>query len=123
MNTGTDFSRFFQDDFSFQYDYQDGGQPPHTGLQDVTISVCEIGNLNLPLAALDLSLAALEKFDREFCSRAIVELEKNTLNGWHTANWANVLVNGTTEANVIAFSSGRGDGGYSSYWGYDQKIT
>lgn len=245
MNTGKDFNKFFQDGFSFQYDYQDGGQPPDTGLQDVTISVFEIGNLivtsgkliasdplaepelqhyfiktippgqypvilsvadfqprndariayamlrisretavkwevaavsnqhpragegeiysygvdsgtgcfmdwdaaqalyvlanpdpvayevarqanptqawNLPLATLDLSLAALEKFNREFCDKVIAEMEKNALNVNRAANWANVLLNYVTEANVIAFSSGWGDGGYSSYWGYDAK--
>ena len=245
MNISKDFSRFLQDGFSFQYDYQDGGQPPHTGLQNVTISVCEIGNLivtsgklissdplsepdlrysftktispghypvilsvadfqprndariayamlrisretavkwevaivndqypqedkgevygygvdsgtgcfmdwnaaqalyilanpdpvayeaarqanptqawNRPLATLDLSLAALEKFNREFCDKVIAEMENNALNVNRAANWANVLLNDITEANVIAFSSGWGDGGYSSYWGYDEK--
>ena len=30
-------------------------------------------------------------------------------------------VSNATEANLIAFSSGWGDGGYASFWGYDEK--
>lgn len=36
-----------------------------------------------------------------------------------TWSWADLVVDETTGANVIAFSSGFGDGFYTSYWGYD----
>lgn len=36
-----------------------------------------------------------------------------------TWSWANLLLDDATSANVIAFSSGWGDGFYPSYWGYD----
>jgi len=35
------------------------------------------------------------------------------------AQGANIKVSERTEANVITFSSGWGDGGYASFWGYD----
>ena len=35
--------------------------------------------------------------------------------------WAHFCVNENTGANVIAFCSGWGDGGYASYWGYDAE--
>ena len=42
--------------------------------------------------------------------------------GWHgTASWANVCVNEETGVNIIAFTSGWGDGGYPSYFGYDEN--
>lgn len=43
-----------------------------------------------------------------------------------TWSWADLFTDETTRANVIAFSTGWGDGFYSSYWGYDadgQKVT
>lgn len=36
-----------------------------------------------------------------------------------TWSWANLVTDPDTGANVIAFSSGQGDGFYSTYWGYD----
>ncbi|NET37521.1 MAG: DUF4241 domain-containing protein [Cyanothece sp. SIO1E1] len=48
-------------------------------------------------------------------------MRNSTLNGYRAAHWANVVVNEANGANVIAFSSGWGDGGYASYWGYDAK--
>jgi hypothetical protein len=36
-----------------------------------------------------------------------------------TWSWADLLVDEATGANIIAFSSGWGDGCYPSYWGYD----
>lgn len=46
------------------------------------------------------------------------EMEKNaTRPPGH--DWANVQVSDRTQANIVAFSSGCGDGAYASYWGYD----
>jgi hypothetical protein len=36
-----------------------------------------------------------------------------------TWSWTNLIVDEATGANVIAFSSGYGDGSYPSYWGHD----
>jgi len=33
--------------------------------------------------------------------------------------WTNVLVDASTGADVVVFTSGFGDGAYASYWGYD----
>ncbi len=41
----------------------------------------------------------------------------------HTRSWAVVPVPGTDGLNVVAFSSGFGDGAYGSYWGYDDAGT
>ncbi|MFB2922185.1 DUF4241 domain-containing protein [Aerosakkonema funiforme] len=45
-------------------------------------------------------------------------LEKNYSTTW---KWANMRVDESTEANVIAFSSGWGDGVYATYFGYDAE--
>jgi hypothetical protein len=37
----------------------------------------------------------------------------------HTRSWGNMILDPTTGLNVIAFSSGWGDGAYTSYWGLD----
>jgi hypothetical protein len=66
-----------------------------------------------------LSSAALDRFHREFADRVIAEMDKNASE--NRGDWANVVLNDVTGANVITFSSGWGDGGYSSYWGYDAK--
>ena len=36
-----------------------------------------------------------------------------------TWSWTNLILDEASGANVIAFSSGYGDGSYPSYWGYD----
>jgi hypothetical protein len=69
--------------------------------------------------AWELSSAALDRFEREFCDKVILAMNQNKKVGM--AYWANHLVNDTKGGNIIAFSSGWGDGGYSSYWGYDAK--
>jgi len=58
-----------------------------------------------------------DKFE-EYCDRVVGELEKNSFGDRGSSNWANITLNDVTEANIIVFSSGWGDGGYASYWGY-----
>ncbi len=71
------------------------------------------------LVSLEILYPEKDEFE-EFCDRVIAEIEKNSF-GKHllTAGWANMQVSEATEANIIAFSSGWGDGGYASFWGYD----
>ena len=38
-----------------------------------------------------------------------------------TWSWANMCIDEKSQANIIAFSSGLGDGTYPSYFGYDEK--
>lgn len=38
-----------------------------------------------------------------------------------TRDWASVVPDARTTANVVTFSSGLGDGFYASYWGYDER--
>jgi hypothetical protein len=67
----------------------------------------------------DLStLKSFSSFERNFCGRLIEQMDNNSIG---MARWANLVVGEDMDANVIAFSSGWGDGGYSSVWGYDQK--
>ena len=58
----------------------------------------------------------------EFCDRVIAEMDNNSF-GKHLsiAGWADLPVSDAADANMIAFSSGWGDGGYASFWGYDAK--
>jgi len=71
------------------------------------------------LVSLEVRYPEKDEFEM-FCDRVIVEMENNSF-GKHplTAGWASMKVGDDTEANIIAFSSGWGDGGYSSFWGYD----
>ncbi|WP_071592324.1 DUF4241 domain-containing protein [Pseudanabaena sp. PCC 6802] len=70
--------------------------------------------------AWNLTLAASERFEREFCDKAIEQMEENQFGLYSgIASWADVQVDEETSANIILFSSGWGDGGYASYWGYD----
>jgi hypothetical protein len=59
-----------------------------------------------------------------FCDKVMTEMEKHSL-GHSSASWANMRITESSEANVVTFSSGWGDGGYASYWGYDAtgKLT
>lgn len=57
-----------------------------------------------------------DKFE-EYCGRVIAEMDNHTFGGG--ASWANIKVSEPTGANIITFSSGWGDGGYASFWGYD----
>jgi hypothetical protein len=57
----------------------------------------------------------------QFCTQVVAEMDKNSFGSDHTAVWANIVVNHESGANVIIFSSGWGDGGYASFWGFDQS--
>lgn len=59
-----------------------------------------------------------DKFE-EFCDKVVGELETHSLGPLGSAGWANVRISDSSEANVVTFSSGWGDGGYASFWGYD----
>ncbi|NJM28090.1 MAG: DUF4241 domain-containing protein, partial [Pseudanabaena sp. RU_4_16] len=76
--------------------------------------------------AWNLTMAASDRFKLEFCDQAIAQMEKNQF-GKHPliASWADIQISKKILVNVITFSSGWGDGGYASYWGYDatEKIT
>lgn len=71
------------------------------------------------LFSLEVEHPEKDEFET-FCDRVIEEMERNSF-GVHslTAGWADMRVSEDTEANIIAFSSGWGDGGYASFWGYD----
>jgi hypothetical protein len=53
---------------------------------------------------------------KQFYDRLDDMQDKTYLPTW---SWADLIVDETTGVNVIAFSSGFGDGFYTSYWGYD----
>lgn len=57
----------------------------------------------------------------EFCDKVLAEMGKNSFGKHGTAGWADVRVDERSGANVITFSSGWGDGGYASFWGYDAE--
>jgi hypothetical protein len=61
-----------------------------------------------------------DKFE-EYCDNVIAELKKNSLGG--STNWANIRLGDAVAPNIIVFSSGWGDGGYASFWGYDASGT
>jgi len=55
------------------------------------------------------------------CDLILAEMKNNSLGKYRTAGWANMQINKDTEANIITFTSGWGDGGYASFWGYDER--
>jgi hypothetical protein len=60
----------------------------------------------------------------EFCDQVIMKMKKNSLGKYSlAAAWADIQVSEAVDANMIAFSSGWGDGGYASFWGYDARGT
>lgn len=80
---------------------------------------CDAAEVIEGLVSLEVKYPEKDEFEM-FCERVIEEMERNSF-GAHslTAGWANMRVSKDTEANIIAFSSGWGDGGYASFWGYD----
>ncbi|MBE9105062.1 DUF4241 domain-containing protein [Nostoc cf. edaphicum LEGE 07299] len=46
------------------------------------------------------------------------ELRKNYRPTW---DWTNICIDKSTQLNIIAFSSGYGDGIYPTYFGYDTE--
>ncbi len=56
--------------------------------------------------------------DESYCDYVITELERNSI---HDCNQANIELNPETGGNVIAFSTGFGDGFYDSQVGYDKS--
>ena len=47
-------------------------------------------------------------------------LQERSKNYTPTWGWANTRISPTSNLNVVSFSSGWGDGGYPSYFGYDK---
>lgn len=64
------------------------------------------------------SYRSRDRFEREFEEPLNAEMDMNATRPPGLA-WANFQLGNRTDANVIAFSSGYGDGSYASYWGYD----
>lgn len=56
--------------------------------------------------------------DEDYFETLITEMEKTYVNTW---SWVNLEMDPETNANLIAFSSGLGDGCYASYFGFDEK--
>jgi hypothetical protein len=51
-----------------------------------------------------------------FINQLQADLQKTYIDTW---DWANICLDKSTQANIIAFSSGWGDGLYATYFGYD----
>ena len=62
------------------------------------------------------------RFKQEFDERLNAEMDSNETRP-PGQPWATIQVSNSTPANIIAFSSGYGDGAYASYWGYDAAGT
>ncbi len=69
---------------------------------------------------VSLEIVYPDKDDFElFCDRVIAEMERNSFGARSlTAGWADMRVSDGLEANIMAFSSDWGDGGYASFWGF-----
>ena len=79
----------------------------------------EAADLIANLVSLKIRFPQKDEFDL-FCDRVIADMEKNSFGKFSfTGGWSNMKVSDDCEANMIAFSSGWGDGGYASFWGYD----
>ncbi|HEX6186705.1 MAG TPA: DUF4241 domain-containing protein [Pyrinomonadaceae bacterium] len=57
----------------------------------------------------------------EFCDSVLAEMARHSFGSAGAGDWANITVDNNTGANVIVFSAGWGDGGYASFWGYDES--
>jgi hypothetical protein len=64
------------------------------------------------------ALAERMNNDEDYSQTLIAEMDKTYV---HTWSWANLEMDTNTNANLIAFSSGLGDGCYPSYFGFDEK--
>ena len=69
---------------------------------------------------LNASQALVEKMNdaEDYFEALIAELDKTYV---HTWSWANVEMDTETNANLVMFSSGLGDGCYASYFGFDEE--
>ena len=67
----------------------------------------------------DAAQSLMEKMeaDESYFETILREMDKTYVDTW---SWANISMNEETKANMIAFSSGMGDGLYASYFGFDQ---
>lgn len=79
----------------------------------------EAADLIAGLVSFKIRFPEEDEFEM-FCNRVLAEMEKNSFGKYPlAAGWCNMKVSDDSEANLIAFSSGWGDGGYASFWGYD----
>jgi hypothetical protein len=61
---------------------------------------------------------AFDRINQEFGECFYAEMENNATRP-PGKDWACIQVSDRTQANIVAFSSGWGDGAYASHWGYD----
>jgi hypothetical protein len=62
-----------------------------------------------------------EDYTDTYANRLIELIEEKDKNEDLAWGWANLCIDPSTQANVIAFMSGFGDGIYGSYFGYDEE--
>jgi len=67
---------------------------------------------------MDIEAAQILTKSDNYSDLLMAELDKTYIDTW---SWANIPLNPVSKANVIAFSTGFGDGVYASYFGYDEK--
>ncbi|MGD1942938.1 MAG: DUF4241 domain-containing protein [Leptolyngbyaceae cyanobacterium] len=76
----------------------------------------------------EAAAVAVDRFKSEYvyCESVINAMQRNRAAAISNeypydrkGDWANICIDENTGANVIAFGTGWGDGGYASYWGYD----
>lgn len=67
--------------------------------------------------AVNNQFPELDEFE-EFCDQITTAMEKNSFSEHRIGHWADARINNQIESNIIIFSSGWGDGGYASFWGY-----
>lgn len=67
---------------------------------------------------LDAAQSLMEKMeaDESYYETIVQEMNRTYVDTW---SWANIQMHQATQANMIAFSSGMGDGLYASYFGFD----
>lgn len=63
------------------------------------------------------SLMEKMEADESYFETIVREMDKTYIDTW---SWANIPVSAETNVNMIAFSSGMGDGLYASYFGFDE---
>jgi hypothetical protein len=79
----------------------------------------DVAKMMESLVSLEVRYPEKDNFEL-FCESAVAEMERNSFGPYPlTAGWADLRVGADAEANIICFSSGWGDGSYSSFWGYD----
>lgn len=94
-------------------------KPDSASLKDDEVYYYGVDSATGCFMDVEAAQVLIENIDSDiYLDQITEEMDKTYVDTW---SWANICLSPSTGANIICFSTGLGDGAYTSYFGYDEK--